>query len=765
MIPELQWNTWDALQPTRMVHLPTGLAVSVAMFSTRAGQYRELGDCDRVVPGRHDHGGAYVELLAEHAGSAIRVTFVKPNPFTLAGRVSVLRTGEWALRFWTLLVVGFPGGADPDDAHPGRAMALEPKPDPYIAGPAVWGSSHPQHFAVATSDRPVRADCYDELSALQDELARHGYYHPPRRVGTGEWAVLRFASETQREWIFGVACGTDRSAAASSADVAVAEAPELIDRLSKAGGELPAPARAVRDVVSWNTVWDAANAAMTTTSTRNWVSSKFGGWGVWLDDVLFNALLAACIGDFITAYANIDAALRGQQPSGILPCLLTAYDAWVDRSQPPIASYVIWRIYLRTRDRAFLERHLLTLIRAHEWWFAYRDGNDNGVLEYGSSPTGHGTFVHSKQAAMDEAAMDNLPLFDDARFDPDAHTLDLEEVGLNSLLVLDAEMLEAIATELGRAKEVAPLVARARQLAATVRSELWDPQRKVFAGRWWSGELHRRIAATSFFPLIAGLATKAQAAALVDQHLLNENEFWGTRPLPVTPFDDPASADDVYWRGRIWPPVLFLVWDGLRRYGFHDVASDLAHKSYHMFEEGWKERRCYENYHRLHSSGDASVDSDPFYSWGALLPLMMLVDAADAEPWAEGVRVSSRGDLKPWLPLAGGTVTARFSDDTWTIAVGGRSTLSVQPPCDISALVFSDTHIRLRLAPAPAMRTLSLCEVPSSQVIAVHIDGSPLSAEAASSSSWTAIEVPASNLPTEVTCHLHPGSRARGLMQ
>ena len=52
------------------------------------------------------------------------------------------------------------------------------------------------------------------------------------------------------------------------------------------------------------------------------------------------------------------------------------------------------------------------------------------MLEHGSSPTGEGTFVHTKQGAMDEAAMDNLPLFDDAVFDERAHTLDLEEVGL-----------------------------------------------------------------------------------------------------------------------------------------------------------------------------------------------------------------------------------------------------------------------------------------------------------------------------------------------
>ena len=114
------------------------------------------------------------------------------------------------------------------------------------------------------------------------------------------------------------------------------------------------------------------------------------------------------------------------------------------------------------------------------------------MLEHGSSPTGEGTFVHTKQGAMDEAAMDNLPLFDDADFDERAHTLDLEEVGLNSLVVLDGQMLSRIATLLGRADEAAALAERADALAARVRERLWDPEREVFAARRWSGELSSR---------------------------------------------------------------------------------------------------------------------------------------------------------------------------------------------------------------------------------------------------------------------------------
>jgi putative isomerase len=356
---------------------------------------------------------------------------------------------------------------------------------------------------------------------------------------------------------------------------------------------------------------------------------------VWLDDVLFHALLAACAGDAQTARANLEVALTGQQPAGNLACLLTAYTEWVDRSQPPIGAYVALRIFLLPGDRALLEQAYPTLRRAHDWWFEHRDGNGNGVLEHGSSPTGEGTFVHTKQGAMDEAAMDNLPLFDDAVFDERAHTLDLEEVGLNSLVVLDGQMLSRIATLLGRRDEAAALAERAEALAERVRERLWDPEREVFAARRWSGEWVESLAPTSFYPLVAGIATPEQAQALVRKHLLDPERFWGPRPLPSTAYDDPATPDDVYWRGRIWPPLVFMTWEGLRRAGFAAEAAELAERAWTLFAGEWKEhRRCRENYKIDPDADPEASDSDGFYTWGALLALMPLLEADEDDFWS-----------------------------------------------------------------------------------------------------------------------------------
>ena len=133
--------------------------------------------------------------------------------------------------------------------------------------------------------------------------------------------------------------------------------------------------------------------------------------------------------------------------------------------------------------------------------------------------------------------------------------------------------------------------------------------------------------------MTAGIATPDQAERMVREHLIDPRQFGGDWPVAGTPHDDPAAADNVYWRGRAWPPFNYLVFLGLRRYGFEDEARTLAERSAAMFQLGWDERRSYENFNQRTGEGGDSPDSDPFYTWGALLPLLsLLTDGATGSP-------------------------------------------------------------------------------------------------------------------------------------
>jgi putative isomerase len=461
------------------------------------------------------------------------------------------------------------------------------------------------------------------IESFAVDMNGQGYYAPPRVELEARWGVLRFNAQMHPEIRVAVALGTDRAMAETASAALLSEWPAAAPPETE-------PARAeLRNIIAWNTLWDRANHRPTTVLTRNWLSGKFSGWGVWLNDMFFHALLAGWACDFATARNNLEAALGYQSPEGNLACLRTTNEEWIDRSQSPIGAYVLWRLYEMTGDRSLLMEHFPTLLRAHHWWMERRDANGDGLIEYGSSPTGTGAFVHTRQGAMDESFMDNAPIFDRAGFDSEAHTLTMAEPGLNALVSLDAQCLARIAEIMGDEDTARTLRQTARDLNARISEMLWDPARGVFAGRHWSGDFEPSLSVTYFYPLLCGAASADQAEALVGGYLLNAEKFWGPRVLPSSAQDDPASADNVYWRGRIWPPHLFLVWEGLRRYGLDELASEVAARAWAMFAPGWMESRiCRENFHRNDPLGDDSVDADRFYSWGALIPAMRMLDAA-----------------------------------------------------------------------------------------------------------------------------------------
>ncbi|HUY62001.1 MAG TPA: trehalase family glycosidase, partial [Candidatus Dormibacteraeota bacterium] len=727
------WNTWDPAAPACYLHRPSGLAVRVAAFSTASGRATEFPLGETVQFGEHATDGSAATLTLHHDGNHLRLTFAGQGSAGMTGAVEIERTGEWGLRFWYLLAVGFAGAR-------GAPVTLQVPAGParYLQPPVAVGRVGATHMAFRPDVRPVTADLYDDRHRPIQEMEQRGYYYRPPRAQRGRWAVYRF-NATERRVGFAIGLGADPR-----------QAQERLEDLSHASAPMPAPPptvgwqRAVADVVGWNTVWDPDNARPYTVSTRNWVTDRFGGWIVWQVDTFLHALLAAHAGDLPLARANADCALDCATDSGCLAALRSPLTDWVDRSHPPLGAHTAWILFQRSGDDAILAGAHPVLARAWQWWAATRDGNGNGLLEYGSSPVGDGHFVHTKLAAMDESANDNSPVHDEADFDLSTHTLNMEDVGLNALLVHEAELLARMADHLGRPEEAAQMRARAETLAGLVRERLWDPRRRVFANRLWSGRFARSLSPTSFFPMVAGLATPEQAAALVHEHLLDPERFGGPHPVAGTPHDDPAAADNVYWRGRVWPYFNYLVYQGLRRYRFDDEATGLAQAGAVMFERAWQERRCYENLDQRTGEAGGSADAEPFYTWGALLAMIADIDLIGVDPW-DGISFGRR------QPGRAGLWTAQGH---WVVEVGEGG---VRLALDDAALVQTPQRVRFRdllLGPAGSLRLrlpaggpMVLTARQPTPAVTVTLDGHRLphaiAAPPPAPGAWIRVEVPA----------------------
>ena len=784
--PRRRFDTWDVDHPSTLAHLPSGLRIHVCAYSDRVGAFTRFPAGAPVRLGPRTLDGEAVDFAVTHEGTELGLRFERIGADTARVRWWTERTGEWGLRFWVVVVLEPTGFGDAADRVRGwsnesatgllwSAGDFERCVGVLGARPPLLVTSHPDLAALA-SEYETHGYWYLGSRGAEGPLLALRYnleemHENCVAVGVGmdaldTAAVAGRARAALEPVLAGPASGPgdERRVPGRKPEAAAAREPPVArgrDHSGASGGTAdPAPSPpppyprrpailappasppvarphlhtgrydgaldAIRDVIGWNTVYDPVNRRPYTALSRNWSSAKFGGFGVWLDDVLYHAHLAGIL-DLGLAEENLRAVFAGRTEAGNLPCLLTGRDAWIDRSQPPIGAFVLWLLYRRWGERRLLEEAWETLLANHEWWWRERDGNGNGLLEYGTSPVGNGLYRGTALAARDESSMDNSPVHDEAVLVPDCHTLDCEDVALNSLLVLDGEMLALAASELGRESEARRLEARARGLAVKIGEVLWDPEREVFANRLWSGRFVSSIAPTSFYPLVAGAASPAQARALLGW-LEDPRRFGGRFVLPSVSRDDPACRDNVYWRGRIWPPLNFLVYQGLRRYGFDAEASAVAGPSYEMFARPWREARfCAENYGAQDGAVTDQPDTDTFYGWGALMPAMAVAEVCDVSPW-DGWSVVHTGEDVRVGPLRcpPGRVRIEARSGVLALYVEGRPVLRTTARGRFRHLRSERGSLSLELPPSPpgARETpwLELPGVPVEAVTAISLD-------------------------------------------
>jgi hypothetical protein len=256
-------------------------------------------------------------------------------------------------------------------------------------------------------------------------------------------------------------------------------------------------------------------------------------------------------------------------------------------------------------------------------------------------------------------------MYDGAGYDPSTYTMNLADVGLNSLYALDAECLAKIAALLGEDDEAKKFAADYEHLRQLVREKLWNDRDGIYENRSWNGQFSKHLSPTNFYPMFAGIATPDQAQRMVEEHLLNPKEFWGTYVAPSIARNDPAFPDQFYWRGDIWGPTNYMLYQGINRYRFDKVALEYAQKNYDLFMDDWKtNQHDNEQYHAWGGNGGG----DTHYTWGTLLCLVALEQYIDKNPW-EGLRF---GALSP--ASSGAFRGSNWDGHTYDVAIGPQRT-------------------------------------------------------------------------------------------
>jgi hypothetical protein len=114
---------------------------------------------------------------------------------------------------------------------------------------------------------------------------------------------------------------------------------------------------------------------------------------------------------------------------------------------------------------------------------------------------------------------------------------------------------------------------------------------------------------------------------MVREHYFNPQEFHGEWVMPSIARNVPGFEAQEYWRGRIWGPMNFLVYLGLRNYDLAPARTDLAERSLKLLLKSWQsDHAIYENYNANTGAGNDVRSSDAYYHWGALLGVISLME-------------------------------------------------------------------------------------------------------------------------------------------
>jgi alpha,alpha-trehalase len=143
-------------------------------------------------------------------------------------------------------------------------------------------------------------------------------------------------------------------------------------------------------------------------------------------------------------------------------------------------------------------------------------------------------------------------------------------VCLNSLLYKSEEDLARMADMLGKKKESAEWREWARKRNEAIQKYLWNAKRGMFFDYdFTKNEQSTYEYVTTFLPLWTGLATQEQATAVVK----NVGIFERPGGLMMSPFETGGQWDAPY----AWAPNQLMADDGIRKYGFTDVADRVSY--------------------------------------------------------------------------------------------------------------------------------------------------------------------------------------------
>lgn len=276
-----------------------------------------------------------------------------------------------------------------------------------------------------------------------------------------------------------------------------------------------------------------------------------------------------------------------QEQDGKIPHFVCATWNRPGETQPPLIAWSAWRLYEQFGNKQFIEDIYVSLCRYADWWFANRDDDKDGLVEY----------QHRLESGWDDS-----PRFEKGR---------IAAIDLNSYLNREIKLISKMADLLGKNEESAKWQKRASEHEEAIMNRMFDKDSCVFFDRLVKEDkLLKLLTPASFMPLWTGVSVpKETAQQMIVKYLINPKYFYGSVPFPVVAYCEPTYMPEKWWRGPTWPNIAYAMTEILRIHGFQDQYKEALNRLLNMMT-------AHDEMNELYSSNLGEPLGAPGLCWG-----------------------------------------------------------------------------------------------------------------------------------------------------
>ena len=297
--------------------------------------------------------------------------------------------------------------------------------------------------------------------------------------------------------------------------------------------------------------------------------------------------------------------------------------------KPNLLSWAVMEIYTKTNDTAFLAEMYPVIEAFHHFQYTTHDTMGVGMLSWQRGPESgmdngvrfmHGARnVHNPQPAAQGGH--------DAQRD---YTFDFWSVDLNSYLYREKVVLTQMAAVLGNATGAAYWQAAAETQRPRLQDMFYVPGpagTSFFQDRYFNGSSVQVQGCEGFTALFCGVASQAQADA-VAKTLSNPDLFMLNFSLPSVSKGNPYFNATDYWEGPTWLDQTWFASEGLKHYGYPELAAELKSRLFLRGRGMWHGDTT--PLHEYYDPMTGSPHGSAHFSWSAAHVLMWAAEGAAA---------------------------------------------------------------------------------------------------------------------------------------